>query len=568
MVQYIKYFDERYRTELEETKKRKPKERHLSAFAKGAIIYTLSLTALFAVLIGVLAVFLGTYEKNLPEKVAERFTYQLKGETMSALVKEAAGELGEFETPELLIERTEHLSGEIRQAKLAKEYTAAVPTYRLICGEGDIGKLTLRRAEKDAAFGIAGFEVDTVTLYPESVPGAIERTSVRICVPSGAALTVNGIAASEKYITERGVSYTGRTLVTGDTLCDIYVIDRLCLVPELEVEWGGTKSVLCVSSGRADWFGEAERTFVLTVPSGADVSVAGMTPSESLAEGGELTEALNEFEKHLGDALPKTLSYTVLRMGEDEDISVSVGGKALEGEWFDDGKKLIYLYTDESKFSVSAVIPMGAELYINGIKASEEYIAGEKEFEGLSGVKYLSSDPEKLTGVHYEIGGFLCEPSITAKIGDAELPLCSLSRNEQTFSAEFYGMTSDTEAIKTAADSFIRTYFNYVANGAVGIEENYNALIALMKNGSPGYKQIQRSKGSFEFVNQGTYRIDLIKPENVISLGGGLTYCEAEYSVNLRFYRNEKLYAGRFSLVFVKENAGYFVCDMSIAAEG
>ena len=86
MVQYIKYFDERYRTELEETKKRKPKERHLSAFAKGAIIYTLSLTALFAVLIGVLAVFLGTYEKNLPEKVAERFTYQLKGETMSALL--------------------------------------------------------------------------------------------------------------------------------------------------------------------------------------------------------------------------------------------------------------------------------------------------------------------------------------------------------------------------------------------------------------------------------------------------------------------------------------------------
>ncbi|MBR6602408.1 MAG: hypothetical protein IKK94_00155, partial [Clostridia bacterium] len=97
-------------------------------------------------------------------------------------------------------------------------------------------------------------------------------------------------------------------------------------------------------------------------------------------------------------------------------------------------------------------------------------------------------------------------------------------------------------------------------------EENYGALISKMKAQSPAFKQIQRSKSSFEFVNQGVYRIDLLEPKNFIGIGG-LIYCEVDYSVHLRFYRNEKLYEGTLSLVLIKENDTYLVCDMVIDSE-
>lgn len=529
------------------------------------------MTVLFAAFIGVLSAFLHTYEVNLPEKVAEKFVCELDKNALALLVEGSAGELCEFEDASLLIDRIEHLSGEIRQAKLAKEYTSAVPVYRLICGESDIGKLTLKRSEKDAAFGIARFEVDSAVLYDESVPGAIERTSVRVCVPAGASLTANGKAVGAEYMTESGVNYSGKTVTAAGTLCDIYVIENLCLLPELKAEFEGESSVLSLSGGNADWFSENERTFILTVPSDASVTIDGKSPKASLAAKGELTEAVSEFEKHLGDALPETVSYTVHGSKEDTEISVSVNGKSLEGQWLEAEKNenAVYLYSDESKFKIKATIPEGAVLYVNGVAASESYLSGKSPYEGLTAVKYLASDPEKLSGVLYEISGLLCEPSITAKLGEKELPLCSISRNEQTFIAEFYGKASENiEAVKNAADSFTRSYFHYVANGAVGIEENYNALIALMKSGSPGYKQIQRSKSSFEFVNQGVYRIDLISPKNFIPLGSNLIYCQVDFSVNLRFYRNEKQYEGTISLVFLNESGAYKVCDMVIDSDG
>ncbi len=552
---------------MKETKKRKSKEKRIKGFAKGMIIYTISLALVFASLISILCAFLYTYEKNLPEKTAEDFLLSLDDEVLASLVKKVAGEMGEFESPELIIANTEHLSGKIDIAKLAKEYTSARPVYRLICGDKDIGKLILCPKDKKTAFGITVFEVDDAFLYPESVPGAIELTSVTVCIPTGASLFVNGKEAGEKYIIEKNVQYSEKTVVTEGTKCNIYKIDDLCLVPKLTAAQDCEYVDLHIKNGKADWFSEERNSYLLTVPSNASVRINGVTPSPSLARQGVLSAALSEFEKSIVDASPKALSYRVYGFYSPSDISVTANGKELMGKQTEDKNEYIYLYSDESRYRVRITAPEDAAVYINGVKVSEKYLVGNGGFEGLTAVKKYAFDKNDTIGVTYKIYGLIYEPTVSAEIDGKEIPLCSLKKNELEITAEFYGKeTPEAESAKNAAEEFTKTYFHYVANGAVGIEENYNALISKMKTQSPAYMQIQRSKSSFEFVNQGVYRIDLLEPKNFIDIGG-LIYCEVDYSVHLRFYRNEKLYEGTLSLVFIKENASYLVCDMVIDSE-
>ncbi|MBE6538349.1 MAG: hypothetical protein E7671_02665 [Ruminococcaceae bacterium] len=552
----------------EEKSRRRPKEKKLSRFCVGLIIYSAVLAVIIAALIGVLSAFLYTYETNLPVKTAEKFAKSLNGDALAALIEDTLGDMSELEDGKDVLTRSEYLLGEIRQAKLAKEYTSARPVYRLICGEHDVGKLTLKKAEKDALFGLTRWEVDTAELYKEALPGAGEGAEYTVCVPSGASLTVNGRCVDAKYISEKDAGYIGKSVVTGyDGGCDIYRFDRFYSVPEISATYGGEEISLNASGGFADWFASEEKSFILTLPSDASLGIEGTAPSPSLAVKGELSDKVSEFEGHLADELPSMLSYRVYG-DKDTDISVSVNGASLEGKWTDgENSSLLYLYSDESKYRVRAVLPAGAVLYINGVEAGDKYRVGIEEYSSLSGVSYLTSG--RLTGDLWEITGLLCEPRISAMLGDTELPLCSLSKNLQTFSAEFYGVPEASLADRAAerADSFTRAYFHYVANGAVGIEENYAALIAFMKPQSPAYKQIQRSKSSFEFVNQSTYTVNKIDDHDFIALGSNLIFCQTDFSVDLRFYQNKKLYEGTISLVFVREGENLLVCDMIIESE-
>ncbi len=532
------------------------------------IIYSASLTLILCLLVGVLWAFLDTYEKNLPLRTAEKFVSELTDDGMCSLIDKTLGEINDFENSALILARSEFLNKNLTQSKLAKEYTAAVPVYRLISGETDVGKFTLRRKEKDAAFGVARWEIGEAILYPEAVPGGNERIDITICIPSGAKLFINDVLASTKYITEENVKYSGKAIVSGfNDDCDIYKISGLCTPPLLEAEFEGQKSTLSIKNGTSDWFSEAERAFMLTMPSDARLQIGGNESKAKPWGRGELSHAVTKFEKHLGDALPASVSYLVC--GDPENISVKVHGQILNGEWVEDEgqlKNLVFLYSEESKYRVYATLPKGASLYINGVPAGDEYKKGEKSFLAYEGIEYISKNHSIQKGELYEIGGLLCEPVISAKIGDTEIPICSLTRDDQIFTAEFYGASdpSLSKGVESAAESFTKAYFHYVANGAVGIEENYGALISQMKSGSPGYKQISRSKSSFEFVNQGVYRIDRILPYDMISLSDNVFYCKVAFSVNLRFYKNEKQYEGILTLLFTEEDGKLLVNDMVI----
>ncbi|MGN1048190.1 MAG: hypothetical protein ACI4QZ_06240 [Eubacteriales bacterium] len=547
---------------------RKPKEKIYAGFRKALLIYTSALLAVILISLGVLALFLDTYEKNLPEKTAIKYTESLAADDFSLLRSMAAQIVTEndekIESVDSILSHFGFFDGEMQVTKLAKEYTHDAPVYRIVCNDTPVGKITLKKAEKKALFGLGKWEIDSAELELELLCGA-ERGTYTVCVPAGSALKINGNTAGEEYLALSGEKYSGKAVTPAETLCDIYKFE-LYVRPELEIVSNeGGALALTVNKKSADYFTENANSFTLVAPYEATVLIDGVSPDLRLAEKAELTEELSEFEQVEGLELPAMCSYTVYG-SEEKNVSASVRGEELD--CIRESGKLTFLYTEKSKYTVRVTVPKGAEVCLNGVPVSDAYLSGTSEYKTLSediGVSDAFGE-----GDVFEISGLLAVPEISAELDGKALPVTYVSRSAHEICEEFVGLPSDAlKKENTAfAERFAKAYIHYVANGAVGLEENSSALLALMKSGSTAQKKIIRSKESFAFVNQGVYTIEKLEARDFIQLEGGAFVCKVDFSVTIRFYRAETPYVGTLSLVCCTDGASALVSGLSIDASG
>lgn len=526
----------------------------MTKFKKALIIYSASLALLIAAAIGVLALFLDTYEKNLPEKAAKKYISELNDGGIAPLVENALGGIS-FENAEDIISSSEALSGDFKTSKLVKESTQNAPVYRIISSLGDVGKFSLVRSEKKALFGLSKWEVGERTVYPEALGRAYDYS---VCVPAGKALKANGKPVDGGFITEKDAAYNGKAVTGRDVKCDIYKISGLYTVPQFEC---GGEVLAGVSDGTADFFASESASVRVTLPSDAKLLLDGTEPSAKKAEKGDILSSVSEFEKNIPEKLPRMLTYTVYRGQKMPEISVTAGGKQLAAKETESGD-LVFLYGDDSMYALTSVIPEGAVLRINGINVSGEYARGGSSFDGLSASsKYIK---DMADGILYSVTGLLCRPEITAEMNGKELHVCYTAENGRNLHAEFYGESvGPTEAEKNFAEDFSRRYFKYAINGAEGIDKNLEELLAVMKNGSEGYKRIKSTKIAFMFVNKATYRINRLDVTNFIRLGDNAFTCDIEFDVKLRIFGTEKNYVGTLGITAVKDGGSYLVCDIS-----
>lgn len=526
----------------------------MTKFKKALIIYSASLALLIAAAIGVLALFLDTYEKNLPEKAAEKYISELNDGGIAPLVENALGG-SSFEGAEDIISSSEALSGDFKTSKLVKESTQNAPVYRIISSLGDVGKFSLVRSEKKALFGLSKWEVGERTVYPEALGRAYDYS---VCVPAGETVKANGKTVGNGFITEKGAAYNGKAVTSRDVKCDIYKISGLYTVPQFEC---GGETLAGVSDGTADFFASESASVRVTLPSDAKLLLDGTEPSAKKAEKGDILSSVSEFEKNIPEKLPRMLTYTVYRGQKMPEISVTADGKKLTAKETESGD-LVFLYGDDSMYALTAVLPAGAVLRINGVAVSGEYARGENGFDGLSASsKYIK---DMADGILYSVTGLLCRPEITAEMNGKELHVCYAAENGRNLHAEFYGESADpTETEKNFAEDFARRYFKYAINGAEGIDENLEDLLAAMKSGSEGYKRIKSTKVAFRFVNKATYRINRLDVTNFIRLGGNAFTCDIEFDVKLRIFGTEKDYVGTLGITAVKDGGSYLVCDIS-----
>lgn len=529
-------------------KKRKPKESALHGFKLGLLIYTVVLFVIFSIALCVLTAFLRSYEKNLPEKVAQSYLDSLKengGTGIYNLTSDILLENDEKTEPRNLILARCGINNEnLRVTKYVKEYTHDAPVYRIISGEWAIGRIILKKSDKNASFGLTAYEIDEVILDVKSVLESAKRSTYTVIVPCGTMLSVNGNEVGNEYLTSEGESYKGRAFLPVPELCNVYSFE-LYTVPDITAK-NEKELKLRPDGNTCDWFTEGENSFTMTVPAEASVSIMGSLPDVSFAKTTKYVGELTEFEQSK-EKLPAMLTYTVYG-NKNCEKTVTLRGEALT-ETHGDGKSLIYDFTDESKYSVFVTVLENATLFLNGIEVSDDYRTLNAKFESLSEVPEISDAYGE--GACYKVSGLLSVPTVTAKIDGKELHMSYMSQKVSEINCEFLGSSSESleNENKSVAEGFAKAYIHYVANGAEGLEKNVSALLALIKNGSSAQKKITRSKESFAFVNKSTYTVKNLMAHDFIPLASGAFFCSVDFDVTMRSFHNEKPYCGTFSLI-------------------
>lgn len=184
------------------------RKRRLSKFSRFLLIYSAVFLAFIAVGLLFFWKYIEAYEISRPENAMEEIVLSLDNVSATDTLKTAFS-VSEFENKDKVFEEIsgKYLQGqEYTFRKMPGEYTDDTPTYIFRSGTTDLLKIDLApKSGEDAGFGFRLWEVSAVSLLEGNT-----RT-VTIQVPPDTAVSVNGIAVADSYITDDHVEYEDLT---------------------------------------------------------------------------------------------------------------------------------------------------------------------------------------------------------------------------------------------------------------------------------------------------------------------------------------------------------------------
>lgn len=152
----------------------------------------------------------------------------------------------------------------------------------------------------------------------------------------------------------------------------------------------------------------------ITVPAGSVVSVNGRVLNEQFLSN---TDATYGFAHPLenADSIPCDM-YTVRGLLSVPEIECVWNGAACTGSVENNIWQFAYPVSGEKTYTISA--PTEATVFVNGTALNQEYIVDERPY---SYSVYDSADTALPTETVYRVSGLLCEPEITAVLGENKL---------------------------------------------------------------------------------------------------------------------------------------------------
>ncbi len=253
-----------------------------SHFFRGICIYFLVCLALiFAVLTG-LWYYLKSYEQSRPEAVLEAFlSSRDEDEWVEQLCSCILPTLTEFESADdirAFVRDTSLGKGSITYA-LSNEGSDQT-VYTVYSGIGPLADITLEPGES-TGFGMNSWEVSHVDLRPISIDSSHTLT---VIAPADAKVTVNGrdISGRDEYIDDSDIEYDGLSEYEKRFGYETPTRVRYCITGlYLEPTVSAGNYPLSVSDSyykEYDHPGKGSYELSLDVPSGAIVTVSGLTP--------------------------------------------------------------------------------------------------------------------------------------------------------------------------------------------------------------------------------------------------------------------------------------------------
>ncbi len=533
---------------------RKPKT---SKFGIGLLIYAASLIVVCAVAIAVLCAFLASFERNRPDRTAQEFIDTLDTKALKELMGQ--WESSEFETADILFDESVFAeNSELNFRKKADEYTAQKPVYYVTAGTVRVGRFELLPDGKDS-FGITKWKTGGTELFENEILPDPQIYTVK--VPAGASVTVNGVTASEKYRTEVGVKYTGSVYFAAadkdDQRCDTYTLPPLIFIPKIQVKTAEITVAPALFEGGFDAFLCDELSVKVTAPSNAAVMIDGIKIPEEFFVKTKEPMALTEFEANSNIKQPTLMHAKIFLWTADGEFAATVDGKALDVTAADGGFHAQYRHDSLKSLEIS--VPEGANIKINGVEVSENYFNGEGVFSILEGMEKHTG--KTVTARIYRVNGLFAEPEVAVSLDGADLPLCRNEAKSGVSFLEYYGAPDPTlkASEQARAVDFANSYITYTCMGYSGVDEHHADMMSYVLAGTDTYQKLKKSKESFSWAENYTITDRTVTAGDFIPLGENSYFCTVDYTANLKKYSYKTVQEGTFRILMVKSGGVFMV---------
>ncbi len=384
----------------------------------------------------------------------------------------------------------------------------------------------------------------------------VEFPEYRVILPAGASLTVNGAPIDPAMKEKNSATYPALSIAEkGHDVapCDIYIFNDVYFLPELSATLEGT-SLVCEQMGESEWFfyypENATHSISVTVPVGVDAYVSGIKLTEEWASREEIDGELGALDDGGTGTLPRLSVWTVDNLFGEVDVEAKIGEKEV-ALLSSEGGNYKFDTPAECKYTVTVILPTGAELFVNGkaIASDKKSEAGAEDIAyGFTALgRYEVSELGVIEGAvpnfdKYVLTGYLAEPNVTAKLGDVELPLAGKSVSGYEMRCDFdysAGDIFDAERI-AAAEKFAESYIAYICGGGAwnnaenekAFNDNYNAIKAQMIEGTTGYIGVMESYRDVNLMPKyDSFTVDSKTATDLVAYTEKSLSCRIEFSV-------------------------------------
>ena len=469
----------------------KPKHKHLRSHRRTLYIVLFAVALVSLLTATVLSLLLLQRREDFRKASDYTFVKELLDQT-------EASDLYEILRPFVERERTvyedeeavrEHLLTQLAPELItfshADSHTADAPAYILYANGKETFLLTL--SGKRTASGHPHWEVNSFSVSPQCALGNV----VRVEVPHGALLTVNGIelAATQASRTDYHALTEFEKHLTDRIYCDSYAIGRFFLTPDITAVLDSYRLRAESVSGETLRFGYPSSytsTVTLTVPYGAAITVNGIpVGTRYLTESGITYPHLTRFEAELPNLITAGV-YQITDLFEEPTVVVTSGGVTLTA---DDNNA--YRLPDNMTQSIVIAAPSYATVKINGVSLGASEISAENvEMPIGEGVTGFAMDRTRLT--EYTVTGLLTAPVITATDanGFSLTPSPYYSANGRLlFACSPGGAVPSKEQLTLR--TFARLYVHFIYSATNGQSANYRNCTDMTPSKSLAYSSLR-----------------------------------------------------------------------------
>ncbi len=446
--------------------------------------------------------------------------------------------------------------GKITYLRLTAPSAEGYPVYELFSDGIAFAALVLRD-DSVGLFSGGAWAVERIE-FDISFFDTVDFPEYRITVPEGAILYVNGVEIDAALKEGYSVSYPALSPAEkGNDVapCDIYIFNDIYFLPELSAAMGGESLTLCEVSDKEYYFTypeSATHLINITLPVGVDAYAGGVLLTEEWATRTEIDGELGSLDDGGTGTLPRLSVWTVDKLFGDVEVEARIGGKEVALLSSENGN---YKFDtpDECKYTVTVILPAGAELFANGksVPASQKVEGGAAAEDIAYGFTALGRYEVSELGVvegalpsfdKYVLEGYLAQPKLTAKLAGAELECAGIEVRGYDMRCEFDFGAGDSFAEEriAAAQKFAQVYIAYICGGGAwndtdnekAFKANYNALKALMIEGTAGYVGVMESYREVNLMPKyDSFTMDGIDVTDLIAYTSNSLSCKVNFTV-------------------------------------